>query len=308
MLMLRCVVIGIGVFLMASSAQTTTAVIHGTVSDTSGAVVPGARVSATLTGTGEVTTTPTNADGNYVFAALKPGTYTVEVEMASFKKAVRSGILLEVNQRARVDMSLQVGETKDIVAVVADATTVDTFSSSIKEVVDSRRIVDLPLNGRNALQLQALLPGSIQVGTGQAASLIALNTGMSFAINGTRANASTYTLDGGINMDMYNNLATAFPNPDALQEFSVLQNNYSAAYGRNAGAVVNMVTRSGTNQFHGTLYEFLRNTRLNTRNFFAVDRPPLHRNQFGGTVGGPIRRNSTFFFFSYEGMRERSAR
>jgi hypothetical protein len=290
------------------SAQTTTGLIFGTVADSSGGVLPNAQVAAVNTGTQERSLAVTNEQGSYVFPALFPGAYAIEVEAPGFRKHTRTSVRLEVNQRARVDVQLELGSMSEAVSVSADATNVDTFSSTIKEVVDSQRIVDLPLNGRNALQLQALLPGAIQVQSGQAASAIALNTSMSFAINGTRGNASSYMLDGGLNMDMYNNLATAFPNPDALQEFSILQNNYSAAYGRNAGAVINMVTKSGTNQFHGTVYEFLRNTRLNTRNFFAPERAPLKRNQFGGTVGGRIVRDKTFFFTSYEGMRERSAR
>ncbi|MBC7928540.1 MAG: TonB-dependent receptor, partial [Bryobacteraceae bacterium] len=306
----------LSVALVAGSlwAQTTTGLIFGTVTDSSGAAIPNARVSAVNTGTQSRTVAATNEQGGYVFPALFPGVYNVEVEAPSFRKHSRNSVQIEVNQRALVDVQLEVGNLAETVDVSADATSVDTFSSTIKEVVDSQRIVDLPLNGRNALQLQALLPGSIQIQSGQAASLIALNTSMSFAINGTRGNASSYMLDGGLNMDMYNNLATAFPNPDALQEFSILQNNYSAAYGRNAGAVINMVTKSGTNQYHGTVYEFFRNTHLNTRNFFAAERAPLHRNQFGATTGGPVRlpyyngRDRSFFFFSFEGARESSAR
>lgn len=142
---------------------------------------------------------------------------------------------------------------RETVSVSGDATTVDTFSATVKEVVDSARMVDLPLNGRQSLQLQNLLAGAVQTRPLQAASLIALNTGLSSSVNGARPNASSYFLDGRINLDPFNNLATAFPNPDALQEFSILQNSYSAVHGRNAGVVVNMVTKSGTNNFHGTL-------------------------------------------------------
>jgi hypothetical protein len=293
-------------------AQVATSTIFGTISDSSGAAVAGAKVTAVNPATGVSETQETNSDGNYVFPNLRPGTYNVTCEAGGFKRAQQSSILIEVNQRARVDIALQVGDVKEIMEVSANVTTVDTFSATVKEVVDANRMVDLPLNGRNALQLQALLPGSIQMGAGSAASLIALNTSIVFSVNGSRPNQSSYTLDGGLNMDMYNNLPAAFPNPDALQEFSILQNSYSAVNGRNAGAVINMVTKSGTNQLKGVLYNFLRNDKLNTRNFFAARPDPLKRNQFGGTVGAPVRipklyegKDRTFIFFATEFTRQR---
>lgn len=297
---------------LTAVSQVATSTIFGTVADSSGAAIPNAKVTATNTGTQAAETVTSNADGNYVFPNLRPGTYTVSVEASGFKRLQQTNILVEVNQRARVDLALQVGEVKETVEVSSTASTVDTFSATIKEVVDSNRMVDLPLNGRNALQLQALLPGSIQLGAGAGATLVALNTNIVFAVNGARPNGSAYTLDGGLNMDMYNNLPAAFPNPDALQEFSILQNGYSAVNGRNAGAVVNMVTKSGTNQVKGVLYNFLRNDKLNTRNFFAARPDPLKRNQFGGTFGAPVRipklyngRDRTFIFFATEFTRQR---
>lgn len=300
------------VFAGALSAQVATSTIFGTISDSSGAAVASARVTATNIATSAVETTEANADGNYVFPNLRPGTYSVAIEAPGFKRAQQSNVLIEVNQRARVDVALQVGEVKETVEVSTAVSTVDTFSATVKEVVDANRMVDLPLNGRNALQLQALLPGSIQMGAGSAATLVALNTSIVFSVNGARPNQSSYTLDGGLNMDMYNNLPAAFPNPDALQEFSILQNSYSAVNGRNAGAVVNMVTKSGTNQVKGVLYNFLRNDKLNTRNFFAAIPDPLKRNQFGGTFGAPVKlpklydgRDRTFIFFATEYTRQR---
>ncbi len=292
--------------------QVATATLFGTVADSSGAAVPNAKITATNAGTRAVESTTTNADGNFIFPNLRPGSYTLTAEAGGFKRYQQTGILLEVNQRARADVALAVGEVREVVEVTGNVTTVDTFSATVKEVVDANRMVDLPLNGRNALQLQALLPGSIQMGTGSAATLIALNTSLVFSVNGARPNQSAYTLDGGLNMDMYNNLPAAFPNPDALQEFSILQNSYSAVNGRNAGAVINMVTKSGTNQVRGTLYNFLRNDKLNTRNFFAARPDPLKRNQFGGTFGAPIvipklynGRDRSFVFFAAEGTRQR---
>ncbi len=294
----------------AAFAQTATSVIFGTATDASGAPIPNVPVTATATATGVSTKVVTNESGNYVIPNLQPGTYTISCEAPGFRKAEASNVLVEVNQRGRVDLAMQVGEVREVVAVQANVTTVDTFSSTVKEVVDSGRVRELPLNGRQTLQLQALLPGAVNVPSGSAASLIAINTALSFAVNGTRANSSSYTLDGGLNMDAYNNLAAAFPNPDALQEFSMQTNAYSAVYGRDAGAVVTMVTKSGTNEVHGSLFEFLRNDKLNTRNFFAAGVDPLRRNQFGGTLGGPVKlpgyngKDRTFYFLSLEGTRQ----
>src|SRR5260370_5265896 len=291
-------------------AQTATSVIFGSATDASGAAIPNVAVTATATATGVSVKVVTNDSGNYVFPNLQPGTYTISCEAPRFRKAEVANVRVEVNQRGRVDLAMQVGEVREVIAVQANVTTVETFSSTVKEVVDSARVRELPLNGRQSLQLQTLVPGAVNVPSGSAASLIAINTGLSFAVNGTRANSSSYTLDGGLNMDGYNNLAAAFPNPDALQEFSMQTNAYSAVYGRDAGAVVTMVTKSGTNEVHGSLFEFLRNDKLNTRNFFAagVDRP--RRNQFGGTVGGPVKlpgyngKDRTFYFLSLEGTRQ----
>src|SRR5512146_1145610 len=186
------------------------------------------------------------------------------------------------------------------VTVQAEATQVETRSGALREVIDSARIVELPLNGRNPLQLQYLVAGSGGVQTaGQ-------EQNDSVSINGSRANSNDYTLDGADNHDPYFNTPSIFPNPDALEEFSLQTSSYAADRGRNAGAIMNAVTRSGTNTLHGTLFEFLRTEKFNARNFFANSTPPFKRNQFGGTVGGPIRRDKTFFFGSFQGTTERS--
>jgi hypothetical protein len=304
---LTCLALGF-TLAVAASAQTGTGTFFGTVTDSSGATAAGATVVVTNAATNVASETKASAAGNYVFTNLRPATYSIRVEAPGFKKAERTGVLLEADQRARIDFALQIGEVREVVTVEGAVNTVDTFSATLKEVVDANRMVDLPLNGRNALQLQGLLPGMVQMGAGSAASGIALNTNLVFSVNGARPNQSSYTLDGGLNMDMYNNLPAAFPNPDALQEFSILQNSYSAVSGRNGGAVVNMVTRSGSNALHFTLYEFLRNRELNARNFFARGVDPFIRNQFGATVGGPVIKNKTFFFVAWEATRERVSR
>jgi hypothetical protein len=286
-------------------AQTSSSLIQGSITDSSGAPVPNARVVATLANTETNYSTVANESGNYVFPDVRPGAYSISAEAPAFKRTVRTGVVIEVNQRARVEIALQVGEVKELVEVSSNATNIDTYTSSINETVDSHRVEDLPLNGRQALQLQTLLPGVVPAAQGQAASFIALNTYLTFSINGTRPSASLYMLDGAINMDLYNNTPAAFPNPDALQEFSIQTTNYTAVVGGTPGAAVNMVTKSGSNGYHGELYEFLRNDVLNARNFFAPNIPPLRKNQFGGNAGGPVRRNKIFFFGAYEGNRQR---
>jgi len=292
------------------AAQSGSSIIFGTVTDTTGAALPAVAVSATNEATSVVETVNTNETGNYVFPDLRPGTYKVACTKSGFQTTERTGILIQVDQRARVDLTVEVGEVKQVMEVQGSVTSVDTFTSTVKDTVDANRMDALPLNGRNALSLQALLPGAIQMGQNAAATGIALNTNLVFAVNGTRAEQSAYVLDGGINMDMYNNVPAAFPNPDTLQEFSLLENGYSAVNGRDAGAVVTMVTKSGTNHLHGVLYDFLRNNDMDARNFFAAGVSPLHRNQFGGTVGGPARlpryngKDRTFYFFAFEGMRQ----
>ncbi len=285
-------------------------VIFGTVTDQSSAAVAHASVTATNEATGATETVKSNEAGNYIFPDLRPGSYKVTGQVAGFETIEHPGVVVEVERRVRLDLPMKLGEVKQVLQIAGTVSTVDTLTSTIKDVVDSNRMDDLPLNGRNALQLQGILPGAIQMGSGAAATGIALNTNMVFSVNGTRASQSAYILDGGLDMDMYNNVPAAFPNPDSLQEFSILQNSYSAANGRDAGAVVTMVTKSGTNHVHGVLYDFLRNNDMDSRNFFSAGISPLHRNQFGGNVGGPVLlphyngRDRTFFFFAYEATRQ----
>ena len=286
------------------------AVIFGTVTDQSGASVAQVNVTAANEATGVVEKVKSNDAGYYIFPDLRPGSYKITGQTAGFETIERSGVVVEVERRVRVDLPMHLGEVKQVLEVQGTVSTVDTLTSTVKDVVDSNRMDDLPLNGRNALQLQGILPGAIQMGSGAAATGIALNTNMVFSVNGARASQSAYVLDGGLNMDMYNNVPAAFPNPDALQEFSILQNSYSAANGRDAGAVITMVTKSGTNHLRGVLYDFLRNYDMDARNFFSPTVSPLRRNQFGGNVGGPVLlphyngHDRTFFFVAYEGTRQ----
>jgi len=275
--------------------------IFGTVTDSTGSQIPGASVTITQTTTGQIRNVVSNERGDYVATQLPIGSYTVSAERTGFKKFVQTGIQVQVDENRQVPIQLQVGDVAESVTVVADAAQVETRSGTLKEVIDSKRIVELPLNGRNALDLQRLVPGAGSVadrGQGQ-------NTTIS--INGGRQNGNNYVLDGGDNHDPYFNSPSVFPPPDALEEFSINTNSYSAEYGRNAGALMNAVTRSGTNEWHGSAFEFLRNEKLNARNFFSNTVPPFKRNQFGGTFGGRVIRDKTFFFVSYQGTRDRSA-
>ena len=282
--------------LMAQGSVT----IFGTVTDASGAAIPQAAIVLTNTLTGLTRQVKTESDGNYIVSQLPVGVYMVSGEAAGFKKFVQKGIEVNVDENRRINIQLQVGEVAESVQVTAEAAQVETRSGTLREVVDSERITELPLNGRNPLQLQYLVAGAggtVTAGQEQNDSL---------SINGMRPNSNNYTLDGADNHDSYFNTPAVFPNPDALQEFSLSTNAFSADRGRNAGALMNAVTRSGTNRIHGTVYEFLRNEIFNARNFFAVTTPPFRRNQYGGTVGGPVKRDRTFYFASYQGTRERS--
>ncbi len=305
-----CVVLLAAMDSLGGWAQSSSAIIFGTVSDSQGALVNNADITATNEATGFTVKVKSDQAGNYIVADLPAASYRVTCAAPGFKTVEQTGVRLQVDQRARVDLSMPVGETQQVVSVQANVTNLDTFSSTVKDVVDSTRMVDLPLNGRNALTLQALLPGAVQAPSGAAASGIALNTNLVFSVNGARANQSAYTLDGGLNMDTYNNVPAAFPNPDMLQEFSILQNGYNAVSGRDAGAVINMITKSGTNQIHGSVYEFLRNQYADAKDYFATTVPPLKRNQFGGTIGGPVvlpfynGRDHTFFFVGAELTRQ----
>ncbi len=282
-------------------SQSSTATISGTVVDESGAVVADVEVAAMNADTGLRRQTTTNSDGYFTIPLLPPGRYTLTATRQGFSPVEIANIALNVNDHRSVRIQLKVGQVGETVNITSDAAQVDTLTGTLKETVARERIVGLPLNGRNALQLQRLVPGAGGVvAPGQAQN-------ESLSINGSRPNANNYTLDGGDNHDPFFNTPSIFPNPDALQEFTIQTSVYSAAYGRNAGAVVNAITRSGTNEFHGSLFEFLRNEKLNARSFFAPQVSPFKRNQFGGALGGPIRQNKTFFFAAYQGWRERSS-
>jgi outer membrane receptor protein involved in Fe transport len=291
-------------------------VIGGTVVDPSGGVVPSAKVRIVNQGTSSSREVITDARGYYTFPSLQPSTYLLNVEASGFAVYSRKGITLQADESATVNVTLGLAQTGQAVNVEASQLLVNTTTSTLSEVVDTQRIVDLPLDGRNAASLALVTAGTLLAPNADGADQGNTKTFPAAVLvnsNGARQNQTSYRLDGANNTDIYTNVNQPFPNPDALQEFSVQTSNYSAKYGGNAGGVVNIVTKGGTNDPHGSAYEFIRNAAFNARNFFAAKRDPLKRNQFGGALGGPVDiprlyngKNKTFFFLSYEGTRIRT--
>jgi len=287
----------------------TTGTISGTVHDATGAVVPGARVTATNTGTNQSRVASTDAAGQYALPLLPLGDYQVRVEKDGFAPFVQQGITLQANTQVQANATLQVRASSEHVTVNSTASLVQTTSSTLVQVVDAQRVADLPLNGRNVLQLLSLNAGVSDRGvpvTVQGSNLGGAGLINTVSISGSRGSSTNYLLDNSDHNEAQTSLARPFPNVDAVQEFSVQTSSFDAEYGRGVGGIVNVVTKSGTNEFHGTLFNFLRNYNLNAANFFS-GRDALKRNQFGGTVGGPVRKDRTFFFSSYQGTRTRTA-
>src|SRR5262245_50625157 len=298
-------------------AQLGTGTISGTVFDQTGAVLPGANVTVTNAGTGFMRETVSSETGDYRLLGLQPGTYELSVQFSGFSRFVRSGLVLQVDQNPRIDVHLQVGSPTENVLVTAQTPLLQSEQSSVGAVVDRQKIVDLPLNGRNFVQLATLMPG---VNTGDRTD--GLGPGGSISIAGARPEQNSFLLDGTINSDQFNNLLNFRPSIDIIQEFKIQTSNYSAEFGKGAGGQINLVTKSGTNDFHGTAYEFNRNNAVQARNLFDLNpafqnksgkiiAPPFNQNQFGFTIGGPVMlpkyqgKNKTFFFGGYEGFRLR---
>ena len=279
----------------------TTASLRGTITDQSGALVSGAKITLTNTGTGISRDTISGTDGLYLFDRVQVGKYKVTVEKPGFSTFVQDGIILELNQFGRLDASLKIGASTQIVEVTGNVAQVDTTGAVLGKVEDQRMIVDLPLVDRDTLQLGLLQAGVFAPDQDD-------SSGNMFSVSGQRSESLTFLLDGGNNTDFLDNNIVVSPNPDAVEEFKILTNNYDAQYGRTSGGIVNQITRSGTNDVHGTAFEFLRNNVLNARDYFLPPTEPKNafkRNVFGGTVGGPIKRDKTFFFLAYQGARTR---
>lgn len=278
--------------------------ILGRVTDPAGAGVPGAQVTATQQGTGFSRAATTDPDGFYVIPSLEPAVYTLTVEAKGFNVSKQHDITLLADQSLTVNVDLRLGAVTETINVTTNAVQVDTSTSSLKQVIEQQRISELPLNGRNAAQLTLLVAGAVNSPNGGAdqGATKTFPGAVTYSANGTRQDTISYQLDGGNYVDEYTNVNQPFPFPDALLEFSVQTSNYSAEYGENAGGVVNVITKSGTNNFHGDVFEFVRNPYFNAQNYFAT--PTTHdqikRNQYGGTIGGPIIHDKTFFFAGYQ--------
>ncbi len=286
--------------------------VSGTVTDQSGSLVPGASVRMTETDKGTVHMSPTSADGRYTFNNLPAGPYRLEVQAGGFKNYSQTGIILQVAENLTQNVALQVGALTETVEVQGGASMVETRDSSISQVIETQRIMDLPLNGRNLtslLMISGVATGTMTLNGGDltgSKNMGGSNGSGQFSVAGGAANGLNYLLDGGDNNDSFSNVNLPIPFPDAVQEFSVQTNGLPAQYGLHPGGVVNIVTKSGANAFHGDLFEFLRNGDLNARQSATPVRDTLKRSQYGGVGGGRIIKDKLFFFGGYQGTRQRS--
>jgi outer membrane receptor protein involved in Fe transport len=291
-------------------AQFTTARLSGTVQDNTGAAIPGASVGVEQAGTGYKQEVKSGAAGEFLFPSLPVGSYQLTVEMAGFNSYVQKDISLQVGQAASQKVILAVGAITQQVTVQGSSNQVTTDDAAISSVIDQKSIESLPLNGREAQQLIFLIPGAIDVSAQNCGANCegGVLPGEQYAkVNGGGSNGVYYLLDGVDYNDMYINANLPFPSPDALQEFNVQTNNMSAAYGNATGGVANVVTKSGTDQIHGDVFEYLRNYAMDAKNYFADSPDPLKQNQFGGIIGGPIWRGKLFYFGSYQGTRQNTS-
>jgi hypothetical protein len=282
-------------------AQAARGTITGTVSDASGAVIPGVEVTATNVGTGIARTAVTTDTGLYRVTNLAPGQYTVKASLTGFKTAISEAVTLSVDQILHVDLRLEVGEVSEQVTVTEAAKAVEVEQGRVSSLVGAEQIQDLPLNGRNIYQLMQTAPGVTNV------AATVSEPGQGASVNGGRVNFNGFWLDGVTSKGLSGGVNFT-PNVDSVQEFRIETLNFSAEYGNSSGSVTSVVSKSGTNDLHGTVYDFLRNDALDAREFFDAKKPSFKQNQFGFSIGGPIRKNSTFFFGSYEGLKIRTGK
>ncbi len=296
-------------FAVVDATAQTTGTIYGTVTDTAGAAVSGAAVTVRNLDTNLNRSATTGDTGAYAVTLLPVGPYSVAVEAPGFRLFIRERLELEVNANLRVDGLLEVGEVTERVVVTAELNQVETASSTLGKVVEERRIVELPLNGRNFLQLGVLQSGVVPPPAninmlGSGTNSTPGGTSFNFSVNGQRLTSNNHLMDGVNNVEPFSGAAMVVPSPDSLKEFRILTNAYTAEFGRAGGSIVTVITKGGSNSFHGSVYEFLRNDVFDARNFFSPEVPALKQHQFGGTLGGRIIRDRTFFFGSFEGFRQ----
>src|ERR1700744_4419842 len=294
--------------------------ISGVVTDSTGAVIPNAQITAVQVGTGTTLKTVSGGAGTYVFPSVPPAAYTISAAAQGFESFQQTNVVLQADQAVTVNIALKIGSSATTITVTTAPPQVDTTTGTLSQVIGTQQVNELPLITRNAAALTMLVPGvvtapSANIDQGQTKTFPALAV---VTINGSRANQTNYMLDGGNNVDEYTNVNAPFPFPDVIQEFSVQTSNYAAEYGQNAGGVVNIVTKSGTNKFHGDAFEYVRNRVFNAADYFsyvngAKTRDFLKRNQFGGTINGPVRiphlydgRDKSFFSFGVQSTRYRN--
>src|SRR5712671_6803297 len=315
----RCVFLLFSLMLSPFSAFVATAdtggSISGTVTDQTGAVVPDTTVTALNLDTTVQQTTKTNSNGSYTLTNLPVGRYEIEIIREGFKPYKRTGLIIDVNAALREDIALTMGEQSEEVVVSDTAVHVETESSQMGEVVTGTQITAVALNGRSFTDLLALQPGIVPMSTQQPDSIIMAGVTVAIApsgvlnpgnqsISGQREDANGFMVNGGDVKELMNGGTTIVPNLDSISEFRILTDNFDAEFGNYSGGVVNVVTKSGGNELHGSAFEFLRNTDLDARNFFSPERSFYRQNQFGGVIGGPIRKNKLFFFGDYQGTRQ----
>jgi Carboxypeptidase regulatory-like domain/TonB-dependent Receptor Plug Domain len=294
----------------AASAQLTTGTIQGVVKDETGGALPGAEVTITHVETGVARTLTTNTLGRFEAPNLQVGSYEVAGTLQGFRKAVRAGITLAVGRTAVVDLVLAVASVEEAMVVVGDAPLVETTSATVSNLIDARKVEDLPLVNRDLTQLTFLQPGVVKIPSSGNQGVFS-GMGDKFTVAGARGTQNLYLLDGVSNADLSGNAqgsSGAYMGSETVQEIQIVTNNYSAEYRSAAGGIVSAITKSGTNAMHGSAFEFFRHSALDAANYFDKQfnnpKPDFERNQFGGSIGGPIQRNKVFFFASYEGLRE----
>src|ERR1700685_2808383 len=287
------------------AAQGANGRIVGRVADPSGAVLAGVKITLINEATSISRDALTNDSGDYTFVEVVPGTYTVQFELTGFKKNLQKSVIVDLNQVVTLNSTLQIGGSQEIVQVSSEAPQVDTTTTQLGAVINDRSVNELPLNTRDTYQFLQLQPG-VQAQLGSSGSLFfGSDDAGSVSVNGGRTRANNFSVNGGDANDQFVNLPTIQPTPDSIAEFRVITNTFDAEYGRNSGSVVNVITKSGTNNFHGDLFEYFRNTILDAQGYFNSTRRQWNQNQFGGTIGGPVKKDNSFFFVSYEGRRIR---
>src|SRR5580693_6704109 len=295
-------------FTPGAAAQTTFGIVIGTVSDTSGGALEGAQVTLTNQETDAKLTQTTGSDGLYQFSNLLPGRYRIDVEKPGFKHTTQSDVVVQVQQTSSINLTMQVGDVSQTVEVTSETPLLQPDSSSLGQVIDERKTNEIPLNGRNVFNLITLSPAAIAQG-GSGGSQVGQNpfSWGNYQVGGSFGNQSAEYIDGQPVNIGFINLPILIPDQDSISEFKVQYNNLGPEWGKFAGGVVNLSTKGGSNEYHGAAYEYFRNKVLNAKPFFSATNPPYVQNQYGATVGGPVIKDKTFFFFAWDAYRQRAS-